>query len=75
MINCGSPVASPGEFPVVSLGFPAVCAGGTDGAGAAAIPELTIAGSMPGDCWPKCAVLGRENMESPEPELAMAVDR
>ena len=59
-------------------GSPGLCAvgsGGPDGAGAAAIPSATIAGSKAGDCCPKCAVLGRENNESPEPVLAMAIDR
>ena len=42
-----------------------------DGAGAAVIPAAVNASRRAGDCCPKCAVLGRENIESSEPELAM----
>ena len=39
------------------------------------IPSVIARLVESGDCLPKCAVLGRENIESPEPELfAMADD-
>ena len=68
-----SKAAVPEETPWASLGPPSVGSVGTDGAGAAAMPAASSARSGAGDCWPKCAVLGRENIESAEPDSALAM--
>ena len=63
------PEETPGSSPGLASAGPE-----TDGAGAAVTTVANSASSGAGDCCPKLAVLGRENMESPEPELAMAID-
>ena len=69
-MGSAEPEAVPEGTPGGSLGLPPVGAG-SDGATAAVIPAAITADTS-GDCRPKCAVLGRENNESPEPVLAMA---
>ena len=68
--------AAVGVVPEITPVFSMPSAAGpeTGSTGAAITPEANNANSGLGDCCPKCAVLGRENIESPEPELAMAID-